>query len=474
MKNRPHSGNSRGTSPGGADNEKRLMTDGRFPRHTRIYNLFPLLAGNVAAWYGHLPRIAAMQFDWVFVNPIQYPGFSGSIYAIKDHYRLNPLFRGAEEEGRSDDQVIADFVAEADRHGLAVMIDLVINHTSKDAVIAQQHPEWFERNERGELVSPFAVDPVEPQNPDKVTVWGDLASVDYRPRPEREALIRYWKDLVLHLAKLGIRGFRCDAAYKVPAEVWADIIRATREVHSEVWFFAENVGSFFEEVEALRPAGFDFLYNSAKWWDFRSPWLLEQYETFRHIAPSVAFPESHDTPRLAAEAAAAGISGSALVREMRRRYLFAAAFSTGVMIPIGFEYGFRRPLHVVDTRPDQWEEPAFDISADIAAVNAMKAACPPLGEEGPQRAVASMTGVVGLLRELRDRSQWALTVVNPPGNGAWTLETDGSDPLGALAAAGRDVTPAWADGSAPRSAGVIALDEGEIRIYAGERQAGTP
>ena len=48
----------------------------------RIYNLFPLLAGPVPQWSEHLERIAAMAFDWVFVNPFHYPGFSGSLYAL--------------------------------------------------------------------------------------------------------------------------------------------------------------------------------------------------------------------------------------------------------------------------------------------------------------------------------------------------------------------------------------------------------
>jgi starch synthase (maltosyl-transferring) len=32
-------------------------------------------------------------------------------------------------------------------------------------------------------------------------------------------LIAYWRDLVRHYVVLGIRGFRCDAAYQVPVEV---------------------------------------------------------------------------------------------------------------------------------------------------------------------------------------------------------------------------------------------------------------
>lgn len=40
----------------------------------RIYNLFPLLCGSIRQWEDHLPRIAAMGFDWVYVNPFHYPG----------------------------------------------------------------------------------------------------------------------------------------------------------------------------------------------------------------------------------------------------------------------------------------------------------------------------------------------------------------------------------------------------------------
>ena len=62
------------------------------PQGVRIYNLFPLLVGNITEWEKHLDRIAEMGFDWIFLNPIHYPGFSGSLYAVKDYFALNPLF----------------------------------------------------------------------------------------------------------------------------------------------------------------------------------------------------------------------------------------------------------------------------------------------------------------------------------------------------------------------------------------------
>jgi len=44
-----------------------------------IYNLFPLLAGPLNHWEGHMKRAADMGFEWIFVNPIQKSGRSGSL-----------------------------------------------------------------------------------------------------------------------------------------------------------------------------------------------------------------------------------------------------------------------------------------------------------------------------------------------------------------------------------------------------------
>src|SRR3546814_15138895 len=60
------------------------------------------------------------------------------------------------------------------------------------------------------------------------------------------------------------------------------------------------------------------------------------------IAPSIAFPESHDTERLAVELRASGIvDDDRIARAYRQRYLFAALFSTGVLMPMGYEFGWR-------------------------------------------------------------------------------------------------------------------------------------
>ena len=84
------------------------------------------------------------------------------------------------------------------------------------------------------------------------------------------------------------------------------------------------------------------------------------------------------------------------------------------MMPIGYELGFRRGLHVVETRPEHWEEPSFDIRDFIGRVNRMKAETPVLNEEGRQERFTKVDEpVVGLLRESQQQAQRCAVLINP-------------------------------------------------------------
>jgi starch synthase (maltosyl-transferring) len=334
----------------------------------RIYNLFPLLAGPLGDWQPHLERAAAMAFDWVFVNPIQQPGRSGSLYSIADYFEINRALLNPRSRKRPETQV-RETVAQAERLGLRMMIDLVINHCAVDSALLTQHPEWFVR-ENGRIANAFCVE----EDGTKV-VWEDLAQLDHAGTTDQPGLLDFCTDLVEHLVGLGFTGFRCDAAYQIPTDFWRRLIERTQRRHPEVRFVAETLGCSPERTKRTASAGFDAIFNSSKWWDFSSPWLLEQYELTRQIAPSISFPESHDTERLYSEC-----DGN--LEAMKQRYLFAALFSAGVMMPIGYEFGFRKRLSVVHTRPEHWEEPGVDLTDFVATVNRIKAAHPLFLEEG--------------------------------------------------------------------------------------------
>jgi starch synthase (maltosyl-transferring) len=334
----------------------------------RIYNLFPLLAGPLPQWTPHLERAQRLGFDWVFINAFHYAGYSGSLYAIKDYYAIDPRLLDS-SAGPPMEQLV-QMIQTANRLGLKLMMDLVINHTAFDSLLVTEHPQWYKRGADGKLERPGA------KEGEQRVVWGDLVEIDNVNSPDRDNLWRYWLTLAEHYAAMGFSGFRCDAAYKVPLTLWQFLFQHLKQSHPSVRFFAESLGCSFAEILRLARSGFDFIFNSSKWWDFTAPWCLDQYRQTARFAPSISFAESHDTDRLAEE-----LHGDK--DAVKQRYAFSALFSTGVMMPIGFEYGFQRRLNVVDTRPQDWEAPQWDLSDFITKVNGLKASHRVFNEEGP-------------------------------------------------------------------------------------------
>ncbi len=339
------------------------------PKKMLVYNLFPLLAGRFTEWEPHLQRAAGMGFNWIFVNPIQHTGFSGSLYSIKDYFSFNSLLVD-EKSGKSPEEQVREAVRKASDLGLEVMVDLVINHCAVDSELLKEHPEWFEWEKKGKVVNPSA------DENGKTVVWGDLAKFAHRGTKDKEGLYRFFLNVVTFLLELGFKGFRCDAAYQVPGKFWKRLIKETKAEYPGTMFFAETLGCTADETKKTASAGFDYIFNSSKWWDMKSPWLMEQYNLTREISPSIGFPESHDTIRLAEET-----GGN--VDALKQRYLFSALFSSGVMMPMGFEFGFRKKPHVVKTRPEDWEETGLDLTTFIQKVNAIKSEHPVFREEAP-------------------------------------------------------------------------------------------
>ena len=334
-----------------------------------IYNLFLRLLGPMDKWGDHIGRAANLGFDWIYVNPLQRTGASGSLYSIADYFSLNPAFLDAASALPPDDQVRA-MTARVHKAGLKIMTDLVINHCAVDAALPREHPEWFKREPDGKIANASCA------HDGERVVWQDLAQFDHEHTRDAEGLFRYCLRVVEHLLALGFDGFRCDAAYQVPHNVWHRLINEIKARGKHTVFVAETLGCTADQTKETARAGFDFVFNSSKWWNFHDWWLIEQYNLIRETAPSISFPESHDTPRLAAE-----LNGN--IAGLKQRYLFAALFSAGVMMPIGFEYGFRKSLNVVNTTPADWETTDIELGPFIEQVNVLKKCFPVFREESP-------------------------------------------------------------------------------------------
>jgi glycosidase len=102
----------------------------------------------------------------------------------------------------------------AQQLGLKLLMELVINHTAFDSPLVTEHPNWYKRGEDGKPLRPSA------KEDDRQVTWGDLAEIDNAGSSDRNNLWQYWLKPATYYASLGFRGFRCDAAYKVPTALW--------------------------------------------------------------------------------------------------------------------------------------------------------------------------------------------------------------------------------------------------------------
>jgi len=242
----------------------------------RIYNLFPRLLGSIDNWYEHLERIIDMGFNWVFVNPVNFTGFSGSLYSIKDYFRLNPLF-ALDETDEISWGSLKTFITNCHANGLKFMIDIVFNHTAIDSPLISEHPSWFkkkwvviekssgnkikffEKDEKPtekeyssekyeikwQIANPFAINP---ENANEIQIWGDLAEIDY-DSPDVDSILDYWKKLFDFYDVLGIDSYRVDAAYQVPSTIWKELISYVKNKNPAALFYAETLGATLEQYD---------------------------------------------------------------------------------------------------------------------------------------------------------------------------------------------------------------------------------
>jgi len=154
-----------------------------------------------------LDRIKNLGVDVLWLMPVhpigqvKKKGTIGSPYAVRDYYGVNPDYGTPADLKR--------LVAEAHKRGLKVIIDVVLNHTAWDNKLITEHPEFYKKNDKGEIVPPV---------PD----WADVAGLDYSKPELRKYIVDNLKSWI---RDYGLDGFRCDVALFIPTDFW-DTARA--------------------------------------------------------------------------------------------------------------------------------------------------------------------------------------------------------------------------------------------------------
>lgn len=183
-----------------------------------------------------LDRLKDLGVDILWFMPIHpiskknRKGELGSYYAVKDYKGVNPEFGSLKD--------FQKLVNNAHARGMKVILDWVPNHTGCDNAWVKSHPEYYARNDKGEMFGPFD--------------WTDTYKLDYSNPATREAMIdamAYW------LSVVGVDGFRCDVAMQVPVDFWNEARRRLQAIKPDLFMLAEASQPDLEEH------AFDMAYN---------------------------------------------------------------------------------------------------------------------------------------------------------------------------------------------------------------------
>ena len=239
--------------------------------------------GTFNAFAKELPEIKALGVNILWLMPT-YPisttkskGPLGSYYAVSDYKGVNPEY-GTLEDLRA-------LVNQAHQLGMYVIFDWVPGHTGWDHVWIEEHPEFYLKNEAGEII-----DPIDPRTGESFG-WTDVADLDYDNPAMRAAM----KEAMLYWIKeLDIDGYRVDQAYAVPQDFYVDTFAAMKEI-KPVFLLGET--------DANHPGGLEHLENFNASYDFPGHHLTKDiahgHKTVKaYEAHQASFIAQHDPSHL--------------------------------------------------------------------------------------------------------------------------------------------------------------------------------
>lgn len=192
--------------------------------------------GIFAAAQKELDRIKELGADIIWLMPIHEIGVKnrkgslGSPYSVKDYYSVNPEFGTLED--------LKNFVDTAHERDMHVILDWVANHTAWDNPLVTEHPDWYEKDRKGNF------------RPTPWWDWSDIINLDYSKPGLRAYMtdaMKYW------VSEAGIDGYRCDVAGFVPVDFWNNV-RSELDAIKPVFMLAEW------ESRDLHANAFDMTY----------------------------------------------------------------------------------------------------------------------------------------------------------------------------------------------------------------------
>ncbi len=325
-------------------------------------------AGKFTAVTADLPRLKALGVDILWLMPIHpigevnRKGPLGSYYAAKDYFGVNPEF-GTEQD-------LHDLVKAAHAQGMRVILDWVPNHVSPDNPLTKTHPEFFWRDEQGNLTPPHGTD------------WTDVVQFDFTA----PGLLDYQAGVLLYWVKqFGIDGFRCDVAWGLPTPFWNEVTKQVRAVKPDALFLAEG------ELPQQKVAAFNLSYgfdlhgtmNAIAQGKRSASGLDEAYAKihahFPHGGALMVFTSSHD------ENSWAGTEFDRMGAGYAPFAVLTFLLDGVPMIYNGQEVGLDRRLEFFKSDPIVWPKETHPITQLYQVMTALRHANPALHTGAPMR-----------------------------------------------------------------------------------------
>lgn len=135
-------------------------------------------------------------------------------YRMKDYFTIDP------EYGNVAD--VRKFVDAAHREGLRVIFDLVYLHCGPSAPLVKDHPEYFQYDSAGKMIT---------------TQW-KFPKLDFTKMETREY---FWKNMEYWVRECDVDGFRCDVSDGIPLDFWEEGRRRLEKIKPDIAILAEGV-----------------------------------------------------------------------------------------------------------------------------------------------------------------------------------------------------------------------------------------
>jgi starch synthase (maltosyl-transferring) len=365
----------------------------------KIYYLNPLALGPLELWSHVVGRCRKMGFDCLAIAPVFAPGRARNVFLTGDFECAHPVFRS----DLGADEVVAEIANKCRQNELELIIDIVLGRVDAGGALASSHS------------SLFAAPPSRDRVVDPRSVESEGARARFDSDEAAEELVTLWNQRLGRLLDAGATGFRFLEPHSVPTNRWRQLLVGMRERSSGFLAYAWTPGLSWPRIEALAGAGFDGVFSSAAWWDFRARWFVEEYEILRRVAPVLGCPEPPFRRRLAARPEA----GADIKKAYRQSLRFAAAAFDGMLVPMGFERATRVPMDARgDLRDEANESGDVDLVEDVLAANHLVerlSAMEPRGEirnlTGPDGATTALLRLDG--RDARVARGGLAILVNP-------------------------------------------------------------